>query len=168
MSKEIIQSELNKETPDWLLISNLSKEIYLKSRPSNPLNFKKGVISLIKCGEYTTHDVKDQLSKCFDSDDYLFLNISPADLTKLIKDYKSGVGKLTYDKYIIIITDSASISNKLITNGFNIDLYNATVRNKWVDKPTKLFIKGNGVDFSSNFDELKATIRDITLNSILN
>jgi hypothetical protein len=32
MSKEIIQSELNKETPDWLLISNLSKEIYLKSR----------------------------------------------------------------------------------------------------------------------------------------
>jgi hypothetical protein len=99
--------------------------------------------------------------------DYLFLNISPLSLNRLIKEYKSGVGELTYNKYIIIVTSSTSISNKLITNGFNVDLYNAVVRNKWSDKPTKLFIKGNGVNFSSNFNDLKATIRDITLNSIL-
>jgi hypothetical protein len=41
LSVELIKSEVGKENPDWLLISNLAKQIYLENQPTNSQTVKK-------------------------------------------------------------------------------------------------------------------------------
>ena len=139
MSRELIKSEVGKENPDWLLISNLAKQIYLENQPTNPLLFKKGMINLIKCGEYRdgfeVSDITVEIKSCFDNDEYIFSD-SP---NELIKQLKSGVIQLE-DKFIVVVTDSDTFTNKVIQNGFFVNLYKATVYNKWSKKPTKIII----------------------------
>jgi hypothetical protein len=162
LSRELIKSEVGKENPDWLLISNLTKQIYLETQPTNPLLFKKGMINLIKCGEYRVSDITVEIKSCFDNDEYIFSD-SP---NELIKQLKSGVIQLE-DKFIVVVTDSNTFTNKVIQNGFFVNLYKATVYNKWSKKPTKIIIKGDGVDIGFNIGELKSVIRDYQLKSIL-
>lgn len=51
---EQVKSEISKENPDWLLISNLSKQIAAENLPTCPIGFKKGYINFIKVREYSS------------------------------------------------------------------------------------------------------------------
>ena len=169
MSKELIQSELNKETPDYLFISNIAKELYQKSLPSNPLKFKKGMVNIIKCGEYSTWEVKKELERCFEGDEYFIVNCGTSGMNKLIKLGKSKGNILSdiNDMFVIIVTSDAPVVTNTITAGFPCNLYKASIYNKYSNKDTRIIIKGEGVDVRCKVGELKSYIRDYTLNSIL-
>jgi len=171
MSKEIISTELLKESPDWLLISNLAKELYLSTQQTNPLGFRKGVINVVKCGEYSTWDVLEELKSCFDSGEYSITSRSTSNINTLLREYKNGGGKLKSDidgdKYVVIVTDSSSVATNLITAGFQCNLYKATIFGKYTKKTVKMIIKGEGININVPLGGLKAEIRDAALKSLL-
>lgn len=169
MSKELIESELIKTTPDWLLISNLAKELHSKSIPTNPLGFKKTSLNIIKCGKYNTNDVMDELKKCFSSDEYEFIHVggysgmTVTKFNKLIPTLK----ELNH-KFIVIVTDKDQIYTNCSTKGYECNIYKAGIRNKYDKaKSTRITIVGEGIEIKADLSSLRSEIRGTTLDSLL-
>lgn len=167
MSKEVIVSELSKETPDWLLISNLAKELHKGSLPTNPLGFKKGFLNIIKTGKYNTVDVIDELKKCFTSDEYEFIHVGGYSGMTVTKYNKLIPTLINLDKYVVVVTDKDQVYTNSSTKGLECNIYKATIRNKWDKKATTITIVGAGISIKSELSSLRAEMRGTTLDSIL-
>lgn len=62
---DLIKQEINKDNPDWLLISNLAQKLYLESNKPNLLGIREGVINLVKVSAHGVGDVVDMLEPIF-------------------------------------------------------------------------------------------------------
>lgn len=169
MSKELIEAELIKDKPDWLLISNLAKSIHLSTLQTNPLGFKKESLNIIKTGKYNTKDVMDELIKCFDSSDYKFIHVggysgmTVTSYNKLIPSLKE-----IKDKYIVVITDKDQVYTNSSTKGFECNIYKSGIRNKYdKSKPTRISIVGECIEIKADLSSLRSEIRGTTLDSLL-
>jgi hypothetical protein len=63
--KDLIKEEINKDNPDWILISNLAQKMYLESNKPNVLGIREGVINLIRVSEHGVGDILDLLEPIF-------------------------------------------------------------------------------------------------------
>lgn len=171
MKSEILK-ELESETPNWLHIAKLAKQAYANSNQSNLIGFRKGALNIIKTGEYTCDDIFSELQKCFtDKEEYNFLLVGGyrgMDVNKfnklipnLLKNYD--------DKYIIVVTNKSQVFTNSIKSGLEVNEYKAVIRNKYDKyKDTMLNIEGAGKKITCKFTELKAYVRDLALEEILN
>lgn len=177
MSKEVIIEQLQQEKPDWLLISNLAKKIYLDNSKTNTLGFKKGSINVVKCSDTNITDIVTLLRDCFNSEEYVFINvggwgrrlegITHMDVTKL----KKALPTLNYEnKYIVIVTDKPAVMLSCLKAGLTVNDYQAQFRNKYDRKKDTYFRITNSNDITINckMDELRAHIRDLALTELLN
>jgi len=164
MCVEKIKSEILKENPDWLLISTLAKEIYENSLETNALNFKKGVLNIIRCGEWDVHDIKEELMKCFHNNDYNFIiGEDVRQFNKWIKEEPN-----LFDKYHVILTSKNQIPTNASLKGIDCKIYKATIFNKYnKEKETKFTIKGDNINISFGKDGLRQEIRSLTLAQII-
>ena len=180
MNKKIIEAELLKKTPDWLLISNLAKELYRNTLQTNPLGFKKGAINIIRCAEQSISTIIIQLKKCFDSDEYQYFNVGgryynvtashpPLTVTQFKKELPILASSIKdSDKYIIIVTNEEQIQTNSLLNGFECNIYKANISNLYSVNQSTITIIGDGIKVKAKLDELKSEIRNLVLNSILN
>jgi hypothetical protein len=164
MNVDKIKSEILKESPDWLLISSLAKEIYESGLESNALNFKKGVLNVIKCSEYETHDVYKEIKACFDGDEYHY--ITTDDVRWFNKWIKSKPD--LFSQYYIIITAKPQMVTNPLSEGIDCNLYKVGVRFKYDRaKATKFTIKSDTINLSFEKEGLKQEIRNIALTKLL-
>lgn len=98
MNADKIKSEILKESPNWLLISELAKEQYESQLETNTLGFKKGVLNIIKVGEWDIYDIHKEISACFDNEEYHY--ITNDDVRKFNKWIKSKPD--LFDRYHIV------------------------------------------------------------------
>lgn len=171
MSKELIQLELSKETPDWLLVSKLAKEIHNSESETNTLGFRKGVINLIKVSECNEERVKQELITYFNSEEYNYV------ISNHINNYKKWAKSVDLDsKYHIVITSKPNLIVTTMTLGIEINNYNVTVfrgRGYWkrntdgTKKPMSFKIKGDTIDIKFNQGQLRSDLRDLALKSLL-
>lgn len=164
MNAEKIRSEMLKESPDWLLISALAKEQHESQLETNTLGFKKGVLNIIKVGEYDTYEIYKEISACFGTEEYHY--IANDDVRKFNKWIKSKPD--LFDRYHIVVTSKPQVALNTMAEGIDCNLYRAGLRFKYDrDKQTRISIKGDSVDFSFEQGTLKQEIRNIALNNLL-
>jgi len=175
MSKELILQQLENENPDWLLVSNLAKKLYIQNSKTNTLGFKKGHINVVRCSDVNIGDISKLLRDCFTSDEYVFIavggwrrndGILNMDVTKL----KKVVSTLNYeDKYIIIVTDKPAVTLATMKQGIPVNDYQAQFRNKYnKNKDTTFRIQNEDVNINCKMDELRSHLRDLALTELLN
>jgi hypothetical protein len=168
MTKESIQQELLKDNPDWMLISNSAKGIYLKEQQTNSLGLKKGVVNIIKASEYNCNTIYNELKKCFNSSEYHYLEVgSYTGIT--VTNFNRLIPKLNFiDNYLVILTNKDQVFTNLSKLNIQCVVYNASLRNKHDrTKETIFSIKGGDVDIKCPLSEIQAHIRDNTLNILL-
>lgn len=167
--KESIQTELDKENPNWLMISDLAKKLYLTEQQTNSLGLKKGVVNIIKSAEFNCEIVLDELHKCFDSSEYVWLLVGSYKGMTVTK-FNKIISTLNYqDKYVIVVTNKEQVLTNLNKAGIQCMLYNASIRNRYDKEKTTLFrIKGGDIDIKCPLTEIKSHIRDNQLNMLLN
>jgi hypothetical protein len=169
MSKELIESELSKNKPNWLLISDLAKELYKSNTQTNPLGFKKGFLNIIKTSEYNVSDILKELEICFNSNEYKFLMVGGYSGMTVTKYNKILPTLKNLDKYIVIVTNKDQVYTNSSTKGFECNIYKSGIRNKYdTSKKTSITITGDGVQFKAELNSLRAELRGTTLDSILN
>lgn len=176
MSKEVILEQLQLENPDWLLISNLAKKIYLDNSKKNTLGFKKGSINIVKCSDNNITDIVSILKDCFNSEEYVFISvggwgklegITRMDVTKL----KKSLPALSYeDKYIVIVTNKPAVMLSCLKAGLTVNDYQAQIRNKYDRNKDTYFriINSDGINIYCKMSELRVHIRDLALTELLN
>ena len=166
MSVEIIKSEVGKENPDWLLISNLAQKLYLESNKPNLLGIREGVINLVKVSAHGVGDVVDMLEPIFPGKvigvgGYRAMTV-PAGV-KLV----SARGE---NQTMIIVTDRDALIKHLGPHTF----FRCNIKNNFDHKTQKHYstVKWTNVDngevHSFGGSELKSMIRDQKINEILN
>ena len=163
MNADKIKSEILKESPNWLLISELAKEQYESQLETNTLGFKKGVLNIIKVGEWDIYDIHKEISACFDNEEYHY--ITNDDVRKFNKWIKSKPD--LFDRYHIVVTSKPKIALNAMSAGIDCNLYKAGLRFKYVKEPTRINIKGDSVDLSFEHGTLKQEIRNITLKNLI-
>ena len=164
-----IKEELEKSNPDWLLISNLAKDMYLKSQQTNSLGLKKGVVNIIKASEHNCDKILKNLKSCFNTTDYEFVLVGGyAGMT--VTKFNKLISTLSYnEKYIVVITNKDQIYPNLTKAGIECILYNAGLRNKYDgSKPTIFHIKGPDIDIKCPVTEIQMHLRDNALEMLLN
>ena len=64
---DLIRQELEKESPDWLKISDLSKKMYIESNIViyNYLGIRENMINLVKVNNYSVTDVSEVLKMVY-------------------------------------------------------------------------------------------------------
>ena len=171
--KESIQTELDKENPNWLMISDLAKKLYLTEQQTNSLGLKKGVVNIIKSTQFNCERVLDELHKCFDSSEYVWLLVGSYKGMTVTK-FNKIISTLNYqDKYVIVVTNKEQVFTNLNKAGIQCMLYNASIRNRYDKEKNRaasipLFrIKGGDVDIKCLLTEIKSHIRDNQLNMLL-
>lgn len=164
-----IKTELEKSNPDWLLISNMAKDMYLKSQQTNSLGLKKGVVNIIKASEYNCSEVVNGLKKCFTTTEYEYLLVGGYSGMTVTK-FNKLIPTLNYnEKYIIVVTNKDQVYPNLNKVGIECVLYNAGLRNKYDrDKTTMFHIKGPDVDIKCPVTEIQMHLRDNALEMLLN
>lgn len=164
-----IKTELEKPNPDWLVISNLAKDMYLKSQQTNSLGLKKGVVNIIKSSEYNCADIVNSLKKCFTTTEYEFILVGGYSGMTVTK-FNKLIPTLNYnEKYIAVVTNKDQVYPNLTKAGIECVLYNAGLRNKYdSDKTTMFNIKGPDVDIKCSVDEIQMHLRDNALEMLLN
>ena len=163
MNADKIKSEILKESPNWLLISELAKELHESQLESNTLGFKKGVLNIIKVGEYDVYNIYDEIHTCFDTEEYHYT--ANDDVRKFNKWIKSKPD--LFDRYHIVVTSKPQIALNAMTAGIDCNLYKAGLRFKYDKEPTRIRIKGDSVDLSFEKGTLKQEIRNIALKNLL-
>jgi len=164
MSLEKIKSEILKENPNWLLVSTLAKEIHENQLETNTLGFKKGIINIIKVGQYDNYDFYKEIKSCFESDEYHY--IANDDVREFNK-WLASKPNLS-DKYHIVITSKANILSNSLSEGYECNLYKGGIRLKYDKKSTKFILKNDNIDISFEKGCLKQEVRNITLNKLFN
>ena len=164
-----IKTELEKSNPDWLLISNLAKDMYLKSQQTNSLGLKKGVVNIIKASEYNCSVVSESLKSCFNTSEYEYLTVGGYSGMTVTK-FNKLMSTLNYtDKYLILITNKDQVFANLSRVGVESIVYNASIRNKYDrSKETIFSIKGSGVEIKCPLGEIRKHLRENALEMILN
>jgi hypothetical protein len=164
-----IKTELEKPNPDWLLISNLAKDMYLKSQQTNSLGLKKGVVNIIKASEYNCAEIVSSLKKCFTTTEYEYILVGGYSGMTVTK-FNKLISTLNYnEKYIIVVTNKDQVYPNLTKAGIECVLYNAGLRNKYDrDKTTTFHIKGPDVDIKCPVTEIQMHLRDNALEMLLN
>jgi hypothetical protein len=164
-----IKTELEKPNPDWLLISNMAKDMYLKSQQTNSLGLKKGVVNIIKASEYNCAEVVNGLKKCFTTAEYEYILVGGYSGMTVTK-FNKLIPTLNYtEKYIIVVTNKDQVYPNLTKAGIECVLYNAGLRNKYDrDKTTMFHIKGQDVDIKCPVTEIQMHLRDNALEMLLN
>jgi len=163
--KDTISTELLKDKPDWLLISNLAKQIHLSELQSNPLGFKRGAINIIKCGEHNVNPIVDELNATFDSDEYQIITVGG-----WVGMTVTNFNKLKFDdsKFTIVVTNKDQVFTNCTMKKLQCNLYKGLMSNKYDSKKeTTIQIRNEDVNIKCAKGELKAAIRDIALKSIL-
>lgn len=168
MSKESIQQELLKDNPDWMLISNMAKDIYLQNQQTNSLGLKKGIVNIIKASEYNCDTIHKELKKCFPSSEYQYIEVGSYSGINVTK-FNKLIPTLNYtDNYLVIVTNKDQVFANLSKAGIQCVVYNASLRNKWdKDKKTTFSITGGGISIKCKLDEIQSHIRDNALNLLL-
>ncbi len=68
-----IREELDKEKPDWLKISDLSKKMYVSSNKVSFLGIRENMINLVKVSQYNITHVYESLSKAYPNNEILVI-----------------------------------------------------------------------------------------------
>lgn len=168
MTKELIQQELLKDDSDWLLISDYAKKIYLKKQQTNSLGLKKGIVNIIKTSEYSCKAIHTELKKCFNSEEYQYLEVgSFTGIT--VTSFNRLIPKLNFtDNYLVIITNKDQVFTNLSKLNIQCIVYNASLRNKNDrTKETIFTIKGGDVNIKCPLSEIQAHVRENVLNTLL-
>jgi hypothetical protein len=158
-----IKKEINKSEPDWLLVADMAKKIYLTQQQSGPFGFKKGIINLIRLSEYNI----DTITKEFK--EYNFNII----VDRGRRFYKEKLPTINYkDNYTIILSDSDTIMGKLRELNIPFNLFRLTVRNKYDyspnRKPVMFYLNNeNGQKIKFAKGESKREMRDTSLENLL-
>ena len=165
-----IKEELSKESPDWLLISNMALEIHNSSLESNFFRFKKGKLNVIRSSEYNCDNVLEAIQGSMNTDEYEYLLVGSWKGMTVTK-YNSMIDKLSeimHDKFVVIVTCKDQVTSNSLKKGLMINQYSATLRNKYdKNKPTTIQIKGDGFELSCKLDDFKQHVRDLKLEDIL-
>jgi hypothetical protein len=155
-----VKLEINKENPNWMLISNLSRKIANEKTYTCPLGFKKGFINLIKITECSYFEEQIKLNK----DLYSIKRINWVDEipSKLNKDEINN--KIT----IIITTNKTLTLSKKFPKDIPLQTFNGTntfdkKQGKW-----KYIMKNNQTNETIKFynGELLSIIRDRKFNKL--
>lgn len=169
MIKEQIKLELEKETPNYLLISNLALQLHDTTLESNYFKFKKGKLNVLKTSKYNTDVIQEALEACINGDDYKYICVGSYKGMTVTK-YNRLIDELINEvntKYVVVITDKEQVITNSLRKGMLINPYNTSIRHKY-DKvrPTQLTIKGEDFELKCDMEDensLKAYIRDIKL-----
>jgi hypothetical protein len=128
--RDTISNELLKENPDWLLISNLAKQIHMSQLQTNPLGFKRGVINIIKCGDHNVRPVYEELTSTFDTDDYHLIEIGGwGGMT--VTGFNKLLPKLDMSKYILVVTNKDQVFSNSSIKGYQCNIYKGLMSNKY-------------------------------------
>ena len=153
-----IKDEINKDNPDWLLISNLAKKIYHESNKPDFLGIRVGMINHIKVGKYSGGDVVGILGNIFT--DTKIINVGRYGLTvtdgvKIIKQRKEN-------ETLIIVNDRDALIKHLdIHQSFRCSLSSKGDKVKWTNVD-------NGLVTNFDVNNMTALLRDFKLDEILN
>ena len=165
-----IKEEINKENPDWLMISRLAMNIHNSTLESNFFRFKKGKLNIIKASEHNCDVVEDVLKDSMGTKDYEFLlvgsykGMTVTAYNKLIK----GLSILVKDKFVVVVTNKDQVVTNSIREGLIVNPYKAVIRNKWTKAETTIQIKGeDGFELSCDLSNFKQQVRDLKLEDIL-
>ena len=153
-----IKEEINKDNPDWLLISNLAKKIYHESNKPEFLGIRVGMINHIKVSNYSGGDVVGILGNIFT--DTKIINVGGYGLTvpdgvKIIKNRKPN-------ETLIVVNDRDALIKHLgVYQSFRCSLSSKGDKVKWTNVDSGLI---------TNFDvnNMVVLLRDFKLDEILN
>jgi len=165
MTIKEIKQEINKKEPNWLLVSDMAKQMYLSQKQSGPFGFKKGLINVIRMSSYHNRDLMTELK------DYNF-NILVDSGRKFNKEIPNlYLQTQQSNNYTVVLTDNGNLTNTLTQMNIPFVLYQITVRNKYTygenKKPMTFYLKGNGKDFKFSKGDSKMQMRDQSLDSLL-
>lgn len=165
MTIKEIKQEINKKEPNWLLIADMAKQMYLSQKQSGPFGFKKGLINVIRMSGYHNSDLIKELKDY----DFNILVDTGRRFNKEVPNIYLQAQRL--DKYTIVLTENSNLTNTLTQMNIPFVLYQITVRNKYTygdnKKPMTFYIKGNGHEFKFAKGESKMQMRDQSLDSLL-
>jgi hypothetical protein len=148
---DIIKEEINKENPDWLLISNLSKKIYHQSNKPKFLGIRENMINHVKVGKYCDADVTKILK-------YIFPEICIIQVGTYGDSVPVGITKIKehQGETIIVVNEKDALVKHLgVHQSFRCSI-NGKIR--WTDVDTGLV---------TIIDNLSALLRDYKISEIL-
>jgi hypothetical protein len=100
---DIIRSEIDKETPDWILISKLAREMVSKKAYTCPLGFKKGYFNFVKTSGYS--DIQRELLRLNDS------NIYSVKVINFVEELLPSINRDEIDNKITIFISHRDLNN---------------------------------------------------------
>ena len=155
---ESIKEEINKDNPDWLLVSNLAKKIYHESNKPEFLGIRVGMINHIKVSKHSGGDVVGILGNIFT--DIKIINVGIYGLTvpdtlKIIKNRKPN-------ETLIVVNDRDALIKHLgVHQSFRCSLSSKGDKVKWTNVD-------NGLVTNFDVNNMIALLRDFKLDEILN
>ncbi len=167
-----IKTEVAKQSPDWLLVSKLALGLHNDTLESNFFKFKKGKINVIQCSEYNVKEVRELLEDSMPGDNYMYIEVGSfggLTVTKFNKLLNTLTNTIN-EKFVVVVTCKAQVAANSLKLGLLVNLYNATLKDKWAkDVEKSIHLRNDELNFSfkSKLSEVKAQIRDIKLNETL-
>jgi hypothetical protein len=167
-----IKAEIVKQSPDWVLVSKLALELHNDTLESNFFKFKKGKINVVKGSEYNIREIKELLEDAMSGDNYEYLEVgshSGLTVTRFNK-LLNALSNTVNEKFVVVVTCKDQVVTNSIKTGLLVNVYNATMRDKWskdVEKSIQLRNDELGFTFKAKVSEVKSQIRDMKLDEAL-